>query len=102
MLPHDVERINAPTPYIWIIGRTKTDGPADYEAVHKIQAAGRDEQENWQSLYGFAAWLSWRSAAGDHSHVLTGSWVTAVSRSWAHVHRIALISPELSGPRVKQ
>jgi hypothetical protein len=23
---------------VWIIGRTKTDGPADYDAVHKIQA----------------------------------------------------------------
>jgi len=23
---------------VWIIGRTKTDGPQDYEAVHKIQA----------------------------------------------------------------
>jgi hypothetical protein len=23
---------------VWVIGRTKTDGPADYDAVHKIQA----------------------------------------------------------------
>src|SRR5215475_15789138 len=37
-LPKDMQRIDAPTPYVWIIGRTKTDGPQDYEAVHKIQA----------------------------------------------------------------
>ena len=37
-LPKDTQRIDAPTPYIWIIGRTKTDGPPDYGAVHKIQA----------------------------------------------------------------
>jgi hypothetical protein len=37
-VPDGIIRIEAPTPYAWIIGRTKTDGPADYEAVHKIQA----------------------------------------------------------------
>jgi hypothetical protein len=37
-LPKDIQRIETPTPYIWIIGRTKTDGPPDYDAVHKIQA----------------------------------------------------------------
>jgi hypothetical protein len=37
-LPKDTQRVDSPTPYVWIIGRTKTDGPEDYEAVHKIQA----------------------------------------------------------------
>ena len=36
-LPDGIEKIEAPTPYIWIIGRTQTSGPADYEAVHQVQ-----------------------------------------------------------------
>ena len=39
--PAGMTRIRAPTPYVWIIGRTKTDGPPDYDAVHKIQAGYR-------------------------------------------------------------
>lgn len=37
-VPNGFIRIDAPTPFVWIIGRTKTDGPQDYDAVHKIQA----------------------------------------------------------------
>jgi hypothetical protein len=37
-VPEGMTELKAPTPYLWIIGRTKTDGEADYEAVHKIQA----------------------------------------------------------------
>jgi hypothetical protein len=37
-VPAGMTRISAPTPYVWIIGRTKTDGPPDYDAVHQIQA----------------------------------------------------------------
>ena len=37
-LPKDTQRLDAPTSHVWIIGRTKTDGPQDYDAVHEIQA----------------------------------------------------------------
>lgn len=37
-VPQGFVQLPAPTPYVWIIGRTKTDGRADYSAVHKVQA----------------------------------------------------------------
>ncbi len=36
-LPPDKAIIKATTPYLWIIGRTQTNGPADYAAVRTIQ-----------------------------------------------------------------
>jgi len=36
-IPQGIARIDAPTCHVWIIGRIQTNGPDDYEAVHKIQ-----------------------------------------------------------------
>lgn len=36
-VPDGVETIQAPTSHVWIIGRTQTNGPRDYDAVHVVQ-----------------------------------------------------------------
>ncbi|KQH77002.1 hypothetical protein AO501_11035 [Mycobacterium gordonae] len=36
-LPESARVVEAPTPYVWLIGRTQTNGPDDYPAVHKVQ-----------------------------------------------------------------
>lgn len=43
-LPKETQRIDAPTPYVWIIGRTKTDGPADYELFTRSRLASRSRR----------------------------------------------------------
>jgi hypothetical protein len=58
-VPEGFTRINAPTPYVWIIGRTKTDGPADYDAVHKIQAGFK--------IMALSDWASRRSRSRSRS-----------------------------------
>ena len=40
-VPAGLETIHATTPGVWIIGRTQTNGPDDYEAVHAVQAGYR-------------------------------------------------------------
>jgi hypothetical protein len=36
-LPDGVQRIEVPTPQLWMIGRTQTNGPVDYAAVNQVQ-----------------------------------------------------------------
>jgi hypothetical protein len=36
-VPEGFAHLPAPTVYVWVIGRTKADGPQDYATVHKIQ-----------------------------------------------------------------
>src|SRR5262249_18535526 len=36
-LPAGMNTIVAPTPVIWVLGRTQGDGSTDFESVHKVQ-----------------------------------------------------------------
>ena len=36
-LPKDVKRYDSPTNIVWLLGRTQTNGPSDYDNVHAFQ-----------------------------------------------------------------
>jgi len=40
-IPPNMTQVKAPTNMVWILGRTQTNGEADYEAVHAVQAQYR-------------------------------------------------------------
>jgi hypothetical protein len=37
-LPKDMELLRSATDHVWVIGRIQTNGPGDYDFVHKLQA----------------------------------------------------------------
>jgi hypothetical protein len=43
-LPRETQRINAPTSHVWIIGRTKTDGPTTTTRSTKSKQASRSRR----------------------------------------------------------
>src|SRR5262249_15765304 len=51
-LPEGLNKIVAPTPTIWILGRTQTNGPSDYGNVHTVQAGyKRTALSQWGRSY---------------------------------------------------
>lgn len=51
-LPKNIKKIQAPTNMVWILGRTQTNGPSDYDFVHKIQAGFKlTPLSAWEKAY---------------------------------------------------
>ena len=54
-VPAGMEQIRSPTRYVWFIGRTQTNGKADYDAVHEIQEGYKLTPS---SAWGKADWVA--------------------------------------------
>jgi hypothetical protein len=50
-VPAGLSVIAAPTPHVWIIGRTQTNGPADYPGVHNVRDGYAITQLGGQAQY---------------------------------------------------
>jgi DNA sulfur modification protein DndE len=51
-IPEGMRKLQSPTNLVWIIGRTKTDGPSDYKAVNAIQKQyALTPLESWGKSY---------------------------------------------------
>ena len=61
-LPAGVREIKAPTNMVWLIGRTQTNGKADYETVHAIQ-----------NQYRLTPLSSWGKNFAPPTHVAIGA-----------------------------
>jgi hypothetical protein len=67
-LPQGVDKIVAPTPAFWLLGRTQTNGPADYANVHKVQDGYRLAPLNlWGRTYTPPRTVATDPSVDDHT-----------------------------------
>ena len=81
-LPKDVEEIRSPTEMVWLIGRTQTNGKADYAAVAKLQ-----------DQYKLTPLSQWRKSGAKGLHA-TAAPQTGVDTRTAPVEQVAKMNAQ--------